>query len=160
MPVAVRHPPHCFLGAMRLWCEMIASYRRRRTQVRMVLRALMLVLATLSVPSSGLDALQRPHCVQHGTSALHVSHVMPREHAHPAGESRAWSTPATHDCPHCPASECARVSPCTGSTTTALSPAAVDVPGLYDHRVAVNLDCDRANSATPPHDTPPPQLIA
>ena len=139
---------------------MLASYRRPPAPLRVVLRALMLALAIVSVPSIGLDALQRPHCVKHGTSALHAGHAMAREHAQLAGESRAWSTPATHNCPHCPASECARVAPCTGSTTTAVSPPAMEMLGLYGHRVAVNVNRDRANSATPPHDTPPPQLIA
>lgn len=154
------HPAYCMRRRMRLWSEMIgASLHRELGQARVLFRSLMLVLAIASVPSIGLDALQRPHCVQHARSALHAGHTTATGQAPPGGPSPAWTTPATHDCPHCPASDCARLSPCAGSTTTALSPTAAGILGLYGQRVTVKIVRDRADSSNPPPDTPPPQPI-
>lgn len=136
-----------------------ASPRRGLTRVRLTLRALMLMLAIISLPSIGLDALQRPHCTQHEAPAIHAGHAPGGGHTSPDG-SRRWTTPPTHECPHCPAAECARVSPCAGSTSTALSPTEVDMLGLFTHRVHLQPARDRADSAIPPTDTPPPQAIA
>ena len=128
--------------------------------VSMTLRVLMLVLTIVSVPSVGLDALQRPHCVQHDASAVHAGHAISLQHTSSAARSRRWTRPSTHECPHCPASECSWVSPCTGSTSTALSPTAVDMLSHFTHRVGVKSVRERADSAIPSTDTPPPQAIA
>ncbi|MEP6687090.1 MAG: hypothetical protein ABJC36_02000 [Gemmatimonadales bacterium] len=41
-----------------------------------------------------------------------------------------------------------------------MSPLALDLLDLAGHRVPANAVRDRPDSATPPLDTPPPQLIA
>ena len=120
----------------------------------------MLMLGIVAAPSVGLEALQRPHCIQHGVVAARGGHHAASERQAPGRGSPSWRQAGNHECPHCPATECARVSPCTGSTTTALSPAAVAVTYLTGHRVALDLVRDQASSAQAPPDTPPPQLIA
>jgi hypothetical protein len=120
----------------------------------------MLMLALIGVPSVGAGALQRPHCVQHEAYVVHAEHRPGNQHTSPAHESAAWSTRTSHQCTHCPASECVRLSPCSGATSTAVSAAAASLPGLSTSRVGVQAAGDRADSALPPTDTPPPQPIA
>ena len=111
----------------------------------------MLILGVVSVPSDGVEALQRPHCARHGTAAMGGHHIA---RAHDA------AAPSSHTCPHCPASDCDRVAPCGNSTTTALSSVVADVHAVPGARVATRLARDQAESAHPPPDTPPPQPIA
>jgi hypothetical protein len=124
------------------------------------IRLLMLLLGIASVPSAGLEALQRPHCAQHEPAAHHERHITaPVAVAH-AQDQQAWTHRHDHNCPHCPVSECARVSPCASSSTTAVAPSRAVVEDLHGHRVMIDLLRQLAHSAdsTPP--TPPPQLIA
>jgi hypothetical protein len=119
----------------------------------------MLIIGIASVPGLGPEALQRPHCVQHRAAALHSGHLAALQNA--AGrESPAWTKAATHNCPHCPASECARVAPCASSSLTALSPTSIAVTHLQGSRTTIRLDGDQASSVPSSPDTPPPQLIA
>jgi hypothetical protein len=118
----------------------------------------MLLLGIVTAPSVGLQALQRPHCVQHGAAAMKVGLVASRR-APPDSDFPTWTKAASHECPHCPPSECARIAPCTSSSTTALSPTAVGVTDLPGSRVPVRLVRNQASSVHSPPDTPPPQLI-
>jgi hypothetical protein len=124
-----------------------------------VLRCLMLVLGVLSAPSIGVETLQRPHCSQHEHASHHHGYGSASMDAH-GPDSATWTQAHDHRCPHCPATECARVSPCSGSTSSALTPADVAVTDITAHRVAVDLASTQAVSAVSQPDTPPPQLIA
>jgi hypothetical protein len=119
---------------------------------------LMVILGIMSVPSLGMGAWQRPHCAQHGT-AIHVGHGVASDRA-PSHGAPTWTRGTNHECSHCPASECAKVSPCASSTTTALSPKGIGMTGCPVHRVIIDLAGEQAASADFPPDTPPPQLIA
>jgi len=120
----------------------------------------MLLLGIGSVPSLGVDAVQRPHCAQHERAGQHERHVASSVTAVSAQDQQAWTHSQKHSCPHCPASECARVSPCSGSSTTAVSPSRTVVADLLGHRVTVDLDRQLVHSAVSTPPTPPPQLIA
>lgn len=132
----------------------------RASRAARAVRLLMLLLGLVTTPSIGLEAMQRPHCAQHELAEQHNhqlagSATVPRGHA-----PEAWIQRHDHGCPHCPASECARVSPCTGATANALVPSRTAGLILQGHRVALDLGRRRAHSAVSPPDTPPPQLIA
>ena len=132
---------------------------RSRWPVRAV-RFLMLVLGIVATPGAGLEALQRPHCAQHELGSRHDNHqaaltLVARVHA-PAG----WTQQHDHSCPHCPASECARVAPCAGSALTALKSSGAVTYSVQDHRVGLDLDDQHVHSAVSPPDTRPPQLIS
>jgi hypothetical protein len=123
-------------------------------------RSLMLVLGVASVPSVGLTMPERSHCAQHESMSRHEGNGSDRTSPAHDLDSPAWTQHHDHDCPHCPATECARVSPCSGSTTTALIATSVAVADLNGHRVAVDLARVQAFSSTSQPDTPPPQPIA
>jgi hypothetical protein len=145
---------------MLLWSGMIADTRpARASRPRRMIKVMMLLLGIVAAPSVGLQAVQRPHCVQHGAMVAHGGHGSTAEHATSAG-TPAWSRAHSHECAHCPASECARVTPCTSSTPTALSPVGLAVIGLLGHRVPLDAIREQAASAYSLLDTPPPQLIA
>jgi len=122
------------------------------------IRSLMVALGIISAPSVGLNALQRPHCVQHTMLAGHKGHSSPSS-AVPHAHDGMWTEAQDHRCPHCPASDCARIAPCMGSATVAVIPKRVEVPSVQSHRARVALARDHAYSAISPPDTRPPQLI-
>jgi hypothetical protein len=125
-----------------------------------LVRLAMLVLGITSVPSVGLEAMQRPHCAQHEMAAQHERHMASEATLAHGHDAQAWTQRHDHGCPHCPASECARISPCTGSSTTAVTPSRAVIADLHGRRVAVDLDRQLAHSTFSTPDTPPPQLIA
>lgn len=127
-------------------------------RMRQITRALMLVLGVLSVPSVGPAAMQRPHCAQHGPSAVqaHSGHG----HQMPGSSPTSWESATKHDCPHCPAAECARVAPCATSSIAALSEASLTVTDLATDRVRVRRVQVHPYSSTQQPPTPPPQLIS
>ena len=135
------------------------SRRHGRSRARRVFQLVMLLLAVVSLSGLGPDVLQRSHCAQHEVSA-HAAHTPAVQHPGQAPEGATWRAHDQHDCPHCPASECARVSPCSSSTFSVLSPRAIELAGFLGHRVAVRPVRDRADSATSSPVNPPPQLIA
>lgn len=139
------------------------SARKRILKVprpRLSVGLLMLLLGIVSMPSIGLKAIERPHCAQHEQAGRHERHLASLVIVAHAQGQPAWTQAHDHGCPHCPASECARVAPCTGSTTTAVAPSRAVVEDLDAHRVAVDLTRQLAHSAVSPPATPPPQLIA
>jgi hypothetical protein len=119
----------------------------------------MLLLGIGSVPSVGVDALKRPHCAQHELAGQHEHHIASSAIVS-AQDQQAWTHRQDHSCPHCPASECARASPCSGFSTTAVAPARAVVADLRGHRVTVDLDRQLVHSAVSTPSTPPPQLIS
>jgi hypothetical protein len=131
------------------------------SRVSPITGALMLVLGILSVPSVGPAAMQRPHCAQHGPSAVPQvahsggEHQMPE----PTG-SASWESATKHDCPHCPATECARLAPCTTSSNAAVSVTALAVTQSATHRDVFPRLQHHLYSTTHQPPTPPPQLIS
>jgi hypothetical protein len=133
---------------------------RRRSELSMrlsrsrITNILMLVLGILSVPSVGARAMQGPHCAKHEQPTLHPAHQA--SSAHP--ESVQPGTP--HDCPHCPARECAHVVPCATSTSPVTAAASLVVTESSPGHVGVRTVRTHARSRTHEPPTPPPQLIA
>src|SRR5215213_5507807 len=124
-----------------------------------MMRLLMLLLGIAGVPSTGLAALQRPHCARHEATCQHGRPTASSAIVAQAHGQITWSSHQGHDCPHCPASECARVSPCAGaSTAVASSGTALTAP--RGHRVVIDGLRRLARSAIPAPPTPPPQRIA
>ena len=126
----------------------------------MMVRVLMLFLGVVGVPSTGLAAMQRPHCAQHDPSAEHQGPHSGTHQAPASTDSASWDSGTQHECPHCPASECARVAPCTVSSNAAVSEASATVPDPVADRVGVRRMRVHPYSATHQPPTPPPQLIS
>jgi hypothetical protein len=127
-----------------------------RTRCRAVaVRLLMLIVGVLATPGAGMDAMQRPHCARHELAAGHRAADVGHDYS-----QSAWAQQHTHTCQHCPASECARVSPCAASLSVALAPSGAGVYDPQGHRVVTDLDRQQARSAVSSPEPPPPQLIA
>lgn len=156
------HSDYCIPANERLWCDMVVGgpLCPRAARLRPALSLLMLVLGIASVPNVGLSALHRSHCTRHAGALINGGHVVASPHTVPGDESATWTKAASHDCAHCPASECARTAPCTSASMTALTPVGVDVIDLQAIRLPGRFVRDSAPSASYPPDTPPPQLIA
>src|SRR6476661_2978074 len=114
-------------------------------------RIVVLVLAILSLPGTGLGAVHRPHCTTHPGSS-------PGHHQAASVHTGMLQPGIPHECPHCPATECANQVPCTGSNTLLVSAGPVPRSEPSSHRVTVSpLPCTvRSRTHQPP--TPPPQL--
>jgi hypothetical protein len=152
---------HCIPMLDRLSCGMIVVPPcSRASPFGRPIRLLMMVIGIASVPSVGPEALQRPHCVQHRAAAIHGGHLPASQQVAAGRESPSWTKAATHNCPHCPDSECARAARCASSPLTALSPTRVAVNQNRGSRTTVRLDRDHALSVPSSPETPPPQLIA
>src|SRR5215203_5650636 len=125
-----------------------------------IIRTLMLVIAVFAVPSLRLTAMQCPPCARPDGSSMHqeMSHGSGHRMAGPA--PALWDDDSTHECPHCPASQCARIAPCASSSNAA----AVMTPFVVTHTASDQAMPARvprqlfSTSHQPP--TPPPQLIS
>ena len=132
----------------------------RLRQASLAARLLMFVLGIVATPSIGLASMRRPHCAQHEQTPSHDSQGIRSGGMADRPTGPIWTHRHYHECPHCPASECARTSPCTGTGTAAVRSATTVVTSLDGHRVARKVERERAHSALSPPGTPPPQPIA
>lgn len=123
-------------------------------------RMSMLVLGVLSVPSVGPAAMQRPHCAQHDPSAVHRGAHSGTHQVPASNDATSWDSATQHECPHCPATECARVAPCTTSSNAAVSVTAPAVTQSATHRAILPRIQHHLYSTTHQPPTPPPQLIS
>src|SRR5262245_62870877 len=96
---------------LHLWSGMLRSYVSARTVTRLV----MLALSLLGLPSVTLSAHQATHCSA-GMAVGHSATGVPDHHASRPATSR-WITGSSHECPHCPPSECIRMAACGGTAT-------------------------------------------
>jgi hypothetical protein len=118
-----------------------------------IVRMALLVLGILSVPSIRLGAAQRPHCSKHEPSSSGHDQAVP-VHA------MVLQPGSRHECPHCPATECAHLVPCSATTSLVLAAASCIAAKLLPQEVGLPaLQC-HAHSRTHEPPTPPPQLIA
>ena len=138
-----------------LCCDMSLKKGGKVGAVGRLTRLLMLLLGIVSVPGVGLAAMQRPHCTQHESSAgRHPGHgQMPDART-------SWEASEGHECPHCPATECARVAPCASASNAALSAASRPVTGAPPHQIVLPRAQGLLHSTTYQPPTPPPQLIS
>jgi hypothetical protein len=122
-----------------------------------ITRSLMLVIGVLAIPSLRPMVMQGPHCAQHEGASIHQDMPQGSEHGMADRRTTSWDDGSTHDCPHCPASECAQIASCASSS----GPAAVMTPFVVTHAAAhrailpgVRHQLSSANHQPP---TPPPQ---
>src|SRR3982751_5362868 len=112
-----------------------------------------MLLGILSLPGTGLGSVRRPHCTTHQDSS-------PGHHQAASVHTGVLQPVIPHECPHCPATECANQVPCTGWSNLLLS--ACPVPGSEPSSYRVSMPAlpgtVHSRSHQPP--TPPPQLIA
>lgn len=125
-----------------------------------ITRVLMLGLGILSVPSVGPAAMQRPHCARHNPSAIHQVAHSGGGHQMADPGPKSWETATKHDCPHCSATECAWVAPCTTSSNAAVSATSPAVTQSATDRATPRRVQPHLYSTTHQPPTPPPQLIA
>ena len=129
-------------------------------RVGRTIKLLMLLLGIASVPGVGVADLQRPHCGQYELGGHHEPRsTSPSAVAHHQIE-QTWTPRHTHECPHCPASGCARVSACAGSSSTAVAPTRVAVADIYGHGVTADRLRQFVHSVVSRPPTPPPQVLA
>jgi hypothetical protein len=133
-----------------------AHRRSPRLYRSRISRIVMLVVGVLSVPSVGVRAMQRPHCAQHTQSA----HVVANHHQPSSAHTAAVQPGSQHECPHCPARDCAHLVPCNTSTSPVTAAATLLVTALSPDPVGVPPVRAYMHSRTHQPPTPPPQLIA
>lgn len=146
----------CICRAPRVRCGMTPDH----SWVGRLLRALMLMLGILTAPSVDVQALQRTHCTQHGTSQARGGQHSASVHTVAATAPSAWRQAGTHECVHCPPAECARVSQCAGASTTAPLSRGAGIGSPGSQRVRLELVRDLVTSVVSPPQTPPPQPIS
>jgi hypothetical protein len=148
---------------------------RSTPRLRFLLRALMLVWISGSV--LGRAGEQSAHCAGHspsavdgpgmamheGSMALDGASAARTEDQLALRRSSGWSGLASsgHQCPHCPAAECATALPCASGPSSQTAPAAG--PVVPDLTVHLLRDLTRAQRAASVHVaplTPPPQAAA
>ena len=119
----------------------------------------LLLVGILSTPGLGLGLVQRSHCAAHEASMMHVVHPGGGHVGH-QGSILSWTRPMHSDCPHCPATECATVAPCSFSSTSATSPLILTLKTPPIHHLATFPVRVSVRSTTHQPPTPPPQTIA
>ena len=119
-------------------------------------RMLMLALGIVSVPSVGPAAMQR-----HDPAAVpHEAHSGGRHRVPEPTQSTSWQEASEHACPHCPATDCARIAPCTTSSNAAIAVASLTVTQTATRRVIARRVRVHPYSTTHRPPVPPPQLIS
>jgi hypothetical protein len=137
---------------------MISSTRVGRT-FRRVGRSALLLVGILSTPGLGLALVRRSHCATHEASVMHV--VDPGGgHVGHQGPLPSWTRPTHSDCPHCPASECASLAPCSISGVSAALPSRLTLSTLPAHDPGTIRTETSPESTLQQPPTPPPQTIA
>jgi hypothetical protein len=122
-------------------------------------RLFLLLVGILSTPGLGLALAQRSHCATHDASVLHM--VYPGGgHVGHRGPAPMWTRPMHSDCPHCPATDCASLAPCSISDTSAALPSrlTLSTPPAH-HPGTIRLETSPDSTLQQPP-TPPPQTIA
>jgi hypothetical protein len=144
-------------------------------RLRLLFRALMLVLITGSVLGRGAEV--SAHCARHsprtangpgmamhgGSMALEGASAARTEDHLALHQSSGWSALASsgHQCPHCPPAECATALPCaSGSSSQSASGADPAVSGLPVQSLRDLTPAQRATSVGYAPLTPPPQAAA
>jgi hypothetical protein len=122
-------------------------------------KVFLLLVGILSTPGLGLALVQRSHCATHDASVMHV--------VHPGGghlgrqvPAPSWSRPMHSDCPHCPATDCTSIAPCSVSVISAalLSRLTLSTPPAHQPGTIRLETSPHSTLQQPP--TPPPQTIA
>ena len=134
-------------------CSWMASRRRRYA-----ISLLLLIAAILSTPL-GWGIAGTSHCAQHGASPMHGVRSG-TGHLGSQYMDATWSRPSHTDCPHCPASECAILSPCATSTMVVRVTQPPHLVWFEAHSSSFLPAHEPVRSATHQPPTPPPQLIA
>jgi hypothetical protein len=134
--------------------------RSRTRRLRRVAKLFVVIVGLATGLNAVAAAGQGGHCARHGASQLHV--VQPggghQEGHHATGA--AWERPHHTDCPHCPATECARVAPCATSSSSALLPSSFELGVSLAHAVEVQPTLGALHSTSHRPQTPPPQSVA
>jgi hypothetical protein len=137
---------------------LIDSVLRRET--RPLMRTLMLVVGVLGMPSTGQAAMNGAHCARHDGSAMLMGHAGAIHQRAAARQAGAWQGAPSHTCPHCPASECARIAPCAGASSSVIAVSAPTPIAFSTDRVRILPIRDAVYSVLRQPPTPPPLLVS
>jgi hypothetical protein len=124
-----------------------------------VRRLFLVVVAILATPGLGLAQAQRSHCAGHATSAMHAGEPA-IGHGQDHSSTASWTRPSHSDCPHCPATTCASVAPCSVSGSSVAAPTVLTISSLPTHHWRTARTQVSLHSRTYQPPTPPPQSIA
>jgi hypothetical protein len=122
-------------------------------------KVFLLLVGILSTPGLGLALVQRSHCATHEASVMHAVHPGGGHVGH-QGPAPSWSRPVHSDCPHCPATDCASIAPCSTSGVSAALPSllTLSTPPAH-HPGTIRIETSPESTLRQPP-TPPPQTIA
>lgn len=128
--------------------------------LRPAMRTLMLVLGILAMPSTGQAAVDGSHCARHGAAALQMEHAGGMQSMQPGHQVATWQEASSHTCPHCPASECARIAPCAGASSFVIAVSAATPIAFSADRVRIFPIRDAVYSVFRQPPTPPPLPVS
>ena len=87
--------------------------------------------------------------------------VMSHDHSGSATlAATAWAKQNSHQCEHCPPSECSRVAPCSSSSTMLSGASLLPQAGLPEHASTLVGDFYAPPSSVIQPPTPPPQVVS
>jgi hypothetical protein len=120
----------------------------------------MLLLGVMGMPRTGQAAVNGSHCARHEAAALQMEHAGSMDAMMPGHQVAAWQDASSHTCPYCPASECARIAPCTGASSSVIAVTAPTPIALSTARVRILPIRDAVRSVLRQPPTPPPLLVS
>jgi hypothetical protein len=132
----------------------------RRKEPRPLVRTLMFVLGVLCMPSAVQVAVNGSHCARHEAAAMQMEHAGGMDAMMPGHQVAAWQDASPHTCPHCPASECARIAPCAGASSSVIAVSAATPIAFSADRVRIFPIRDAVHSVLRQPPTPPPLLVS
>jgi hypothetical protein len=141
------------------WISLRSTARLWGMSSSKVGRFFLLLVGILSTPGLGLALVQRSHCATHEASVMHVVHSGGGHVGH-QGPAPSWTRPTHSDCPHCPATECASLAPCSISGISVALPSRLTLstpPAHHPGTIRIETSPDSTLQQPP---TPPPQPIA
>lgn len=132
--------------------------RFMRGHAQPLVRVMMLALGVLAMPSAGQVLLYNPHCAPHNDSIQPVHDG--GMHGMASQPTPMWQSASPHQCPHCPASECARIPPCSSGSSSLIAATAPVSATVSAGRRWVRPFDDSAHSVLQQPPTPPPLLVS
>ena len=135
-------------------------YSPLRGSPRSLVRTLMLVLGILAMPSTGQAAVNGSHCARHEAATFQMEHAGGMDAMMLGHQVAAWQDASSHTCPHCPASECPRIAPCAGASSSVIAVSAPTPIAFSTDRVRIFPIRDAVHSVLRQPPTPPPLLVS
>jgi hypothetical protein len=119
------------------------------------MRTLMLALGIFAIPGTGQAAVDGSHCARHD-AASGMEHAGGMHAIQSGHHAAAWQDASSHACPHRPATECARIAPCAGASSSIVVASTPAPIAFSAERVRLFAVRDEVHSLLRQPPTPPP----